>query len=103
MFGMPYVDSLFLYFQSRAARKILSLNMRKYGDGLDKFEPNDLNDAMAPSPDWFDYRFKPMEKLAMEYCERHNRLPSEAEKVFDELVSGFDSDGQSSGVELLSA
>ncbi|MCD6326382.1 N-6 DNA methylase, partial [bacterium] len=34
LFGQRLCDALFLYFQSRAARRILSTNMRRYGDGL---------------------------------------------------------------------
>ncbi len=49
-----YVDWLFLYLQSGVGRKILSLSKRKYGNLLDKFEPNDLNSAMVPSREFFD-------------------------------------------------
>ncbi len=49
-----YIDWLFLYLKSDAGRRLLSLSKRKYGNALDKFEPNDLNDALAPSPEFFD-------------------------------------------------
>lgn len=48
--GARYVDSLFLYLSSAVGRKIVSLSARMYGDSLSKFEPNDLNAALAPSP-----------------------------------------------------
>ena len=54
IFGNKYIDHLFIYFLSAAGRTVLSLNMRKYGDALDKFEPNDLNKAMCPSTEWLD-------------------------------------------------
>lgn len=54
LFGSKYIDHLFIYFLSTVGRTILSLNMRKYGDALDKFEPNDLNKAMCPSVEWLD-------------------------------------------------
>ncbi len=50
LFGLGYVEHLFLYFLSQAGREIISLSMRKYGDSLDKFEPNDLNRALVPTP-----------------------------------------------------
>lgn len=38
-------DVMFCYLISPLAQSILFENKREYGDGLDKFEPNDLNDA----------------------------------------------------------
>ena len=49
-----YVDWIFLYFHSNIGRKILSLSKRKYGNLLDKFEPNDLNAALVPRMAFFD-------------------------------------------------
>ena len=48
--GERHVDGLFLYLSSDIGRKIVSLSARMYGDSLTKFEPNDLNAALAPSP-----------------------------------------------------
>ena len=48
--GEDYIDRLFLYFHSRPGRELVSLSIRKYGDALDKFEPNDLNRALTPAP-----------------------------------------------------
>lgn len=92
MFGQSYVDSLFLYFQSRAARRILALNKRKYGDGLDKFEPNDLNDSLAPSPEWFNSRLKPVLEALLQDCEANDELPDYAETLFDELARDAQAD-----------
>lgn len=39
------INVLFSYLLTPLAQKILYMNKREYGDGLDKFEPNDLNDA----------------------------------------------------------
>jgi len=49
-----YIDWLFLFLQSNIGRKILSLSKRKYGNLLDKFEPNDLNRALVPRRAFFD-------------------------------------------------
>lgn len=40
-----YIDILFCYLQSSVGQEILKLNKREYGNGLDKFEPNDINNA----------------------------------------------------------
>ena len=44
-----YVDGLFLYLCSNVGREIVSRSGRRYGNKLDKFEPNDLNGALVPS------------------------------------------------------
>ena len=54
LLGLRYIDHLFLYLFSAIGRQIVSLSIRKYGDSLDKFEPNDLNGALVPTPDIFD-------------------------------------------------
>ncbi|MBR7145995.1 MAG: N-6 DNA methylase [Lentisphaeria bacterium] len=53
IFGYKYTDALFLYFLSGIGHEILSSSMRKYGHKLEKFEPNDLNNAMVPSEYFF--------------------------------------------------
>ena len=40
------INIFFCYLQTPIAQKILRMNKREYGEGLDKFEPNDLNNAM---------------------------------------------------------
>ena len=87
LFGQAIVDALFLYFQSRAARRLLELNMRRYGDSLHKFEPNDLNRALAPSVDWFAKLSPGAVAEALESCRKGNGLPDFMDKIFDELIS----------------
>lgn len=40
-----YINIFFCYLLTPIAQRILFKNKREYGGGLDKFEPNDLNDA----------------------------------------------------------
>lgn len=54
MFGAGYTEKLFLYLASETGRKIVSLSKRQYGNALDKFEPNDLNNALAPAQSVLD-------------------------------------------------
>lgn len=42
---IKYTNLLFCYLLTPLSQKILYMNKREYGDGLSKFEPNDLNDA----------------------------------------------------------
>ena len=86
LFGLQFVDHLFLYLMSAAGRKILALNMRKYGDSLDKFEPNDLNHALAPSIEWFSRIGEQEAREEVEGVILHGRLSSKLERVFDTLV-----------------
>lgn len=53
LFGAKFIDYLFLYFCSPVGQKIMSREVRKYGDNLDKFEPHDLNNVLVPTPEWF--------------------------------------------------
>jgi adenine-specific DNA-methyltransferase len=46
LFDNVNVDVLFAYLLTAVAREIFEDNRREYGNGLQKFEPNDLNKAM---------------------------------------------------------
>ena len=61
--------------------------MRRYGDSLDKFEPNDLNRALAPSVDWFGKLPPDAVRNALESCRNGNGLPASMDNLFDELIS----------------
>lgn len=87
IFGNSYIDRLFLYFQSEAARSILGMSMRRYGAGLDKFEPNDLNHALAPSFAWFDRMPDELVKLGLEACRSGSVYPQAVEDCFSQLLS----------------
>lgn len=54
LIGFNVVDKLFLYLLSDLGNSVLQANQRKYGAGLMKFEPNDLNSSFAPSLKLFD-------------------------------------------------
>ena len=87
LFGLDYIDHLFLYFLSKTGRSILSLSMRKYGDALDKFEPNDLNSAMVPTPEYFDCLSAEKIALAIRHVEETDNVPYFIEEFFAELTS----------------
>lgn len=41
-----YTNIIFCYFLTPIAQNLLKLNKREYGKGLEKFEPNDINNSM---------------------------------------------------------
>lgn len=46
LFGEINIDLLFAYLLTETAKQIFEDNSREYGNGLQKFEPNDLNKGM---------------------------------------------------------
>lgn len=51
LLGLNWLDSIFVYFISDLGQKLIKLNQRQYGNGLDKFEPGDLNQSLVPNPE----------------------------------------------------
>ncbi len=86
LLGLHYIDHLFLYLNSVVGREIVRLSSRRYGDGLSKFEPNDLNTALVPTPEIFDRI--PVEDVAsaLEYVKEAGSVPSFIESSFDSLI-----------------
>lgn len=97
LFGAQFVDHLFLYLTSSAGRKILDLNMRQYGDSLDKFEPNDLNQALVPSVDWFSPIAQQRVKDEIQAMAPHERLSPEMEDIFRTLIEPTQTDSAATG------
>lgn len=46
MFSTPKADLFFAYLLTEVSKDIFNDNRREYGNGLQKFEPNDINKAM---------------------------------------------------------
>jgi adenine-specific DNA-methyltransferase len=47
--GQAFMAILFLYLNSDTGRDLLELEKREYGDGLEKYEPNDINLSLMPN------------------------------------------------------
>ena len=86
-YGRYYLDHLYLYLASQPGRNVMALSMRKYGDALDKFEPNDLNSALVPSPTALAVLEHAVAKQAMEHIEENDRVPDYINDFFGEVVS----------------
>lgn len=82
IFGERYIDHLFIYLMSSTGRKILSLSKRRYGDALDKFEPNDLNNASVPNPQMFDDIPIGDVERAISYAEKTCKMPNWVDELF---------------------
>jgi len=87
LFGASFVDHLFLYLMSATGRQIAGRNIRKYGDSLDKFEPNDLNQALAPSSEWFSANLsKQLVREEMEQVREIGKISPHVEHIFAALL-----------------
>lgn len=84
LFNQIDEDLLFVYLQTNFAKDILLENCREYGNGLVKFEPNDINNGMMAdleqlSPD----EKKHIKGLYREYCQTQNcALLDDIEQLF---------------------
>ncbi|MFQ5548373.1 MAG: class I SAM-dependent DNA methyltransferase [Woeseia sp.] len=46
--GKDFLPFVFLYLNTSIGKRFLELEKREYGDGLAKYEPNDINKSLAP-------------------------------------------------------
>ena len=80
LFDNVNVDVLFAYLLTDVAREIFEDNRREYGNGLQKFEPNDLNKAMMLNLTLLD---KKTENKILELYKKYretaiNKLPDDS-------------------------
>ena len=45
-YGKKYLDILFIYLNTNFAKNLFDREKREYGNGLEKFEPNDINKSL---------------------------------------------------------
>ena len=64
---------------------MLSLSNRKYGDGLEKYEPNDLNDALVPNQQVLDGLTNDDVDVAMQYTKKYGQTPKWINNYFEQL------------------
>jgi adenine-specific DNA-methyltransferase len=87
LFGQRYLEALFLYLLSNAGRQVMTLSLRQYGDGLDKFEPNDLNGALVPAPSSFDELGELQLAEALAQIVHGGTLPAALEQFFASITT----------------
>lgn len=81
------VDRLFIYLASRTGRQIVANSSREYGDSLTKYEPRDLNEALAPKPKVLDGISDDDVGAAMDRLRSGGDVPENIEDRFRELVA----------------
>lgn len=83
--GQQYIDHLFLYLASQPGRQIVSRSMRRYGNSLSKFEPNDINEVYAPTPGVFDEMTDKDVRDALLYVKETGHTPDYIDAFFEQL------------------
>ena len=82
---------LFLYLNSSIGRDFLELEKREYGDGLEKYEPNDINKALAPDFELLDQESsKRLSELQQAFINTE-RGTSEERTILEEANAIFES------------
>jgi len=74
------VDLLIAYLLTDIAKEIFNDEKREYGDGLDKFEPNDLNNAKVVNLDTID---RENENKILEYYQVYRQKEINNENIVD--------------------
>ncbi len=87
MFGLNYINALFLFLLSNIGHKVLASSVRKYGNKLTKFEPNDLNNAFVPSECFLDAIPKEIISRLMERLGHGEQVMPEVDSLFEKLIS----------------
>ncbi len=85
LFGGDYIDKIFLFLLSKRGREIISRSKRQYGDGLEKFEPGDMNHAPVPCADFLDAIDLRSVEDAMACVKSAGALPQKMEATFEAL------------------
>ena len=85
-----YLDWLFLYLHSGVGRQLLSLSKRKYGNSLDKFEPNDLNKALVPRRGFFDSLGESRLAALMDAVNGGDDVSADLDSIFSPLLGEDD-------------
>lgn len=77
------VNILFCYLLTPISQEILYMNKREYGEGLNKFEPNDLNNAFIIDIS----KISNTDRLSI--CNLYNQLINNQEKTIEQLNDIF--------------
>jgi adenine-specific DNA-methyltransferase len=73
------IDLLFAYLLTNIAKQLFSDNRREYGNGLQKFEPNDINNAQMLNLDGLEVSVK-NQILAYYYSYRESALENKPQQ-----------------------
>lgn len=88
MFSAPKTDLLFAYLLTEVSKQIFEDNSREYGNGLQKFEPNDINKAKMLDLEQLDIK---TEKKILEYYNlyRQSVLDKKPDEKFVDKINNI--------------
>ncbi|MFZ2125101.1 MAG: N-6 DNA methylase [Candidatus Saccharimonadales bacterium] len=86
-YGKKYLDILFIYLNTSFANNLFDREKREYGNGLEKFEPNDINKSLILNFEIISKNdintLKRMQtKLLNNTCDERLKLIEEADLIF---------------------
>jgi len=89
--GKNYLDIFFLYLHSKIAKELFDREKREYGNGLEKFEPNDLNKSMMVDFHLLENQDRSiLSKLQRDFLQSHKERRSmileKADKILENLL-----------------
>ncbi|HEX7348362.1 MAG TPA: N-6 DNA methylase [Rhodanobacteraceae bacterium] len=87
LLGSRFGDHLWIFLSSKAGSRALQQEMRRYGGKLDKFEPNDLNRVLVPSPDRFSSLAAHLLTEATSAMAGGRELPLRVEQAMEQMVA----------------
>ncbi len=87
-FNLVNTDLLFAYLMTSMAKEIFEDNRREYGNGLQKFEPNDINKALMPDLSLLE---KDIEYQILDLYEKYKKSVLEGlpDETLTELINGI--------------
>ena len=86
-FGKKYLDIIFVYINTNFAKNLFDREKREYGNGLEKFEPNDINKSLILNFEIISKKdiddLKKMQKeILNENVENRDKILKKADLVF---------------------
>ncbi len=88
MFSLPKADLLFAYLLTNISKDIFNDNRREYGNGLQKFEPNDINKALMVDIDKIEKK-EEIKVLELYYKYRKSELIKNPNKALLEEINAI--------------
>jgi len=88
-FGEKYLDILFIYLNTAFAKKHFEVEKREYGNGLEKFEPNDINKSLILNFNLLSkIDFENLKQLQVDFLQseqsHHQNILLTAEKILNQ-------------------
>jgi len=88
--GGKYLDIFFLYLNTNIAKRLFDKEKREYGNGLEKFEPNDINKSLIVDFDLLNNNqvkeIKKMQKKFLQFnINNRDNIIKKADKIFKKV------------------